>query len=97
MTRRFVLRARAESDLRLAFQWYESQRAGLGRQFLDAVRERLESVRSYPEANPVVYRDVRRAVVSRFPYLIFYIVRPTQIVVLAILHHARNPASWPRR
>jgi len=97
MTRRFVLRPRAENDIQSAFEWYESQRSGLGEQFLTAVRERLEAVRSFPESNSIIYRDVRRAVVSRFPYLIFYVVRPTRVAVLAVLHHARNPAVWPRR
>jgi plasmid stabilization system protein ParE len=97
MTRRFILRPRAENDIRSAFEWYESQRLGLGDQFLAALRERLEAVRNFPEANPIVYRDIRRAVVSRFPYLIFYVVGPTRITVLAVLHHARNPAVWPRR
>lgn len=97
MTRRFILRPRAESGIQSAFEWYESQRPGLGDQFLAAVRERLEAVRSFPESNPIIYRDIRCAVVSRFPYLIFYVVRPTRIAVLAILHHARNPAVWPRR
>lgn len=97
MTRRLALRPRAESDIRSAFEWYESQRAGLGEEFLAAVREKLEAVRSFPESNPVIYRDVRRAVVSRFPYLIFYVVRPTRVAVLAVLHHARNPAAWPSR
>jgi len=50
-----------------------------------------------PESNPEIYRGIRRAVVSRFPYLIFYIVRPKRVAVLAVLHHARNPAIWPRR
>jgi plasmid stabilization system protein ParE len=97
MSRRFILRPRAENDIQAAFEWYESQRSELGDQFLVAVRERLEGIRKFPDANPVVYRSIRRAVVSRFPYLIFYIVRPERITVLAVLHHARNPASWPRR
>ena len=97
MNRRFILRPRAENDIQAAFEWYESQRYGLGDEFLVAVRERLEAIRKFPEANPVVYRSIRRALVSRFPYLIFYIVRPERITVLAVLHHARNPASWPRR
>ena|SRR5438477_3821750 len=71
MTRRFVLRPRAENDIQSAFEWYESQRSGLGEQFLTAVRERLEAVRSFPESNSIIYRDVRRAVVSRFPYSSF--------------------------
>lgn len=97
MTRRFILRPRAENDIQSAFEWYESQRPGLGDEFLTAIREKLEAIRSFPESGPVIYRDVRRAVVSRFPYLIFYVVRAMRVSVLAILHHARNPAVWPRR
>jgi plasmid stabilization system protein ParE len=97
MTRRFILRPRAEHDIQSAFEWYESQRPGLGDEFLVALRQRLEAVRSFPESNPILYRDIRRAVLSRFPYLIFYVVRPTQVAVLAVLHHARNPATWPRK
>jgi len=97
MTRQFILRPRAEDDIRSAFEWYESQRVGLGTEFLDALRERLEAVRAHPEANPVLYRGIRRAVVSRFPYLVFYVVQPERVAVLAVLHHARNPAVWPRR
>ena len=97
MTRQFILRPRAERDIQSAYEWYESQRAGLGNEFLAALRERLEAVRSHPESSPVIYRGIRRAVVSRFPYLIFYIARQERVAVLAVLHHARNPAVWPRR
>ena len=97
MTRRFILRPRAECDIQSTFEWYESQRPGLGDEFLVSLRERLETVRSFPEAFPVLYRDVRRAVVSRFTYVVFYVVRPTRVAVLAVLHQSRNPEIWPRR
>ena len=97
MTRRFILRPRAERDLQSAFEWYESQRPGLGDEFLVSLRERLETVRGFPEAFPVLYRDVRRAVVSRFPYVVFYVAQPTRVAVLAVVHQSRNPATWPRR
>jgi plasmid stabilization system protein ParE len=97
MTRQFIVRARAEHDIRSAFEWYESQRAGLGAEFLAALSERLETVRAHPESSPILYRGIRRAVLSRFPYLIFYVARPERVAVLAVLHHAGNPAVWPRR
>jgi len=97
MTRRVVLRGRAQNDLRSAFRWYESRRPGLGEAFLAAVQERLENVSAFPDAHRVVYRRIRRAVVSRFPYLIFYVAKADRVDVLAILHHARNPADWPSR
>jgi hypothetical protein len=36
------------------------------------------------------------AIVSRFPYLVFCVIQPTRVTVLAVLHHSRSPASWPR-
>ena len=97
MTQRFILRLRAERDIHSAFEWYESQQRGLGEEFLVALRDRLEVVRDFPDSCPVVYRNVRRAVVSRFPYLVFYVAQPARVAVLAVLHHSRNPESWPRR
>ena len=96
MNRRFILRARAERDIQSAYEWYESQQHGLGDEFLASLRERLEGVRSSPESSAVLYRDIRRAVVTRFPYVIFYIVQPTRVAVLAVLHQSRSPATWPR-
>jgi toxin ParE1/3/4 len=97
MTRRVTLRQRAQHQLRSAFQWYESRRPGLGQAFLAAIEERLENIAAFPDAHPIIYRRIRRAVVSTFPYLIFYVIKPDRIDVLAVLHHARNPADWPSR
>lgn len=97
MTRRFILRLRAERDAQSIFEWYESRRPGLGNEFLASLRERLETVRDFPESCPVIYRGIRRAVVPRFPYVVFYVVQPTRVAVLAVLHQSRNPEIWPRR
>lgn len=97
MTWQFILRPWAEHDIQSAFEWYEFQRAGLGAEFLAALRERLEAVRAKPESSPVLYRGIRRALVSRFSYFIFYVAQPERVAVLAVLHHVRNPGIWPRR
>ena len=63
-----VFRPAVRDELDEAYRWYESQRPGLGDEFLDCIDEMLNRVSVMPEAYPVVYRDVRRAVVQRFPY-----------------------------
>jgi len=96
VTRRFILRPRAERDIQSVFDWYESQQPALGDEFKASLHERLGTIREFPESAPIIYRDVRRAVVSRFPYLIFFVVRPTRVAVLAVLHQSRDPNVWPR-
>ncbi len=66
----YVRRA-AELDVANAQRWYEEQQAGLAAQFhyeLSVVITRLsETLLIYP----VVYRNIRRAVLRRFPYLVW--------------------------
>jgi plasmid stabilization system protein ParE len=44
-----------------------------------------------------VFEEVRRAVVRRFPYAVFYKIEPQQVVVLAVFHSRRDPKSWQAR
>jgi plasmid stabilization system protein ParE len=39
--------------------------------------------------------DIRRLVVTPFPYLVFYQVTAEAIIIHAVRHAARDPASMP--
>ena len=87
--------ARAEFDE--AHAWYEKQRPGLGEEFSERVHEVLNSIATFPEIHQCTYKDVRRAVVRRFPYLILYRIKPSRVRVIAVFHSRRNPAIWQAR
>lgn len=97
MSRVFRIRLKAEKDIRAAYLWYEEQETGLGIEFLAVLRERLEAIQRFPESSPILYRNVRRAVVPRFPYVVFYVTDERRLSVLAVLHQFRDPATWPSR
>lgn len=97
MTYRVRLREEAEHDLEEAASWYESQMPGLGHDFLDMVEQALDSVAQNPFYYPVVHRGTHRALMSRFPFAIFYGVRESEISVIAVMHGSRNPARWKYR
>lgn len=80
-----------------AFRWYQEQRSGLGLEFLAALDDTFDVVRTRPEAFAVVHRDIRIAAVDRFPYGIYFRLRPDRIRVVGVLHFKRNPATWQRR
>jgi plasmid stabilization system protein ParE len=96
MTQPVVFRRRVQQDLRSAFAWYERQRSGLGEPYLTEVRATFALIGASPELYPAVYGEVRRAIVSRFPFAVFYIIEPSRIVILRVLHTARDPKLWPR-
>jgi plasmid stabilization system protein ParE len=97
MTPSVVIRPEAEADLAEAFAWYEERRAGLGDRFLLSVEATLSAIKRYPESFPVVHRQVRRALLRRFPYGVFYTVAESAIVVFAVFHCGRAPRRWQER
>lgn len=96
MTWNLVLRRRAVRELQRVHDRYEAQREGLGEAFLAEVERVLAVLEQHPLRFPILHSTVRRALTRRFPYSIFFRIRDEQVVVLTVLHHARDPARWPR-
>jgi len=97
MSRRLVIRVEAEAELLEAFRWYEKQQAGLGEEFLGCVETTLAQIQDSSERYAAVQGEIRRALVRRFPYGVFYLVRRDAIVVLAVFHASRDPKQWRTR
>ncbi|MDF1501794.1 type II toxin-antitoxin system RelE/ParE family toxin [Roseisolibacter sp. H3M3-2] len=94
---RFSFRAAAAADLAAAYEWYEGRESGLGEALLRAVGEAAAGAAAAPEQYPVVRGDVRRVLVGRFPYGLFYRVLRGEVVVVACFHLRRDPQVWHRR
>ena len=92
-----IVRPDAEADIAAAYDWYEEQREGLGREFLEEISVAIDAVQADPMRFQAIFRTLRRALVHRFPYGIFFIARPDTIIVVAAMHLARNPRRIHRR
>ena len=87
----------AETELREAWNWYESQVSGLGERFLAEVKATRAMIESLPMAWHSLGDGVRRCRLRRFPYGLVYTVLDDEILVLAVAHHHRQPAYWRDR
>ena len=94
---RIRLGAEAKRDVREARDWYADQKPGLDLEFRDELDRTLGRIRDFPESYPIVYKDVRRANLHRFPYGVFYHRRKGGLFVLAVASHARHPRRWQER
>ena len=87
---------RVDLDVAATYQWYEAEQAGLGSEFL----EELDASYDRIVDGPFKYRDlesgIRRALLRRFPYAVYFAVEADVVVVLAVLHVSRDPAEWQR-
>jgi plasmid stabilization system protein ParE len=94
---RFIVRPAAAADIDEAYLWYESQRVGLGDEFLAAAQAVIDEIAEDPLRHPVVLRNTRRTLLRRFPYAVYYRVYDDVVVVVACMHGRRNPTRWQSR
>jgi plasmid stabilization system protein ParE len=99
MNRAFRPEPEASAELEDAVVWYQTRRAGLGLEFVQAVDAALESIARWPQIGhrvPGVPNDipVRRFPIARFPYHIVYMEWDSAIRLLAFAHDSRKPSYW---
>lgn len=97
MTYKVLVRPEAAREIQEAFDWYEERSEGLGLEFLRVADACLSGVQRNPAAYQIVHEQVRRALLRKFPYALFYLVTGDTVVVLACFHVKRSPADWLRR
>jgi plasmid stabilization system protein ParE len=94
---RLIYHPAAAAELIETARFYEERVSSLGADFLDKIETAICAIESDPHRNRVIKSDVRRYLLSRFPFAIYYRVAPDQLRILAIKHHSRHPDYWRRR
>ena len=97
MIENVVILPEAVDDLVEARAWYEDRSVGLGERFLGRVNDCIERIQKNPELFERVYKDYRRAMVHRFPYVVFYEFSVDTIIVYSVFHSAQDPRKWRKR
>lgn len=86
----------AEQDIAGAYGWYETQRRGLGEEFISCLEARLEVVCRQPEMFPFILDDYRRALIRRFPFAVLYEFNDNSVIVYGVFHTSQDPTKWRR-
>lgn len=97
MTFALQVRRAAELEIAEAQLWYEAKDEGLGAEFLSEVSQTIDRILETPLIYQNVHRGVCRAIVHRFPYLIWYQVGTERIVVMACTYAGRDPQRMKTR
>ncbi|HWL10085.1 MAG TPA: type II toxin-antitoxin system RelE/ParE family toxin [Planctomicrobium sp.] len=97
MAAKLTITPEVMQDLDEAYAWYETQRFGLGEEYLSCIDACLETIGRSPDLFEVVHEHYRRALVRRFPYAIFFEAIAHQITIYGVFHTARDPWKWKGR
>lgn len=94
---RLIAAPAADLDVEGAFEWYEGERSELGFEFLDELRAAYDRIVEGPLKYQNLRSGIRRALLNRFPYAVYFAVEGELVVVVAVLHASRDPAEWQQR
>jgi plasmid stabilization system protein ParE len=74
-----------------AKEFYNLQNPTLGDTFKNDIKRSIKSIEKFPNLYPNITSNMRRCVLHRFPYSIFYAITDSTILVLSVAHQHRKP------
>jgi toxin ParE1/3/4 len=95
---RAIFHPAARQELEETIDHYNAERQGLGREFREEVQRVLDLLARFPRLGQPVRGSVRRAMLSRFPYHVYYrLLESGHLRILAVAHNRRRPEYWGSR
>lgn len=95
--RRVVVRRLAQAEIAEAFEWYRERSVTAAGDFLAEVDRAMAAIAADPERFPLVHGRLRRMLLQRFPYGVYFKVYAPSISVVGVIHGHRHPDVWLKR
>ncbi|MGH8620521.1 MAG: type II toxin-antitoxin system RelE/ParE family toxin [Burkholderiales bacterium] len=87
----------AELELTEAAAYYELQVPGLGERFAAEVQRAAELLLEHPEIGSLADPVLRRFVLNRFPFTLYYSTTSDVLRIEVVAHQSRLPGYWKAR
>lgn len=97
MTWKLEIRNEADAEIFEAYNWYESQKAGLGDRFINEFESVLQKITTTPHHYKIAKSIFRQASLKSFPFVIYFEIADATIIVYSVFHTSRNPSKILRR
>lgn len=94
---RYRLAPEAREEYRAAAFYYLQESPRIAMAFVDEVEAGIAQIRARPATWRILEDGIRRYLVKRFPYGIYYTVEQREVVVWAIMHLHRRSDYWKTR
>ena len=86
-----------DSDVIAAAEWYDERQALLGSDFIARVEKAVTQLIANPERRSSVDFGVRYWPVERFPFVVFYDLTETEVLVVGVMHTSQESEKWLAR
>lgn len=83
-----------DSDVLNAAAWYDERQPQLGSDFVVRVERAVSQMMADPDRRTSADYGVRYWPVERFPYVVFYDLTDTELLVLGVMHTSQESRKW---
>jgi len=91
MLPRLIIATKAYNDIETARNWYDNQSSLAGDWFVDEINLYVRNITKNPYRYAMATASVRRCLLKKFPYKIFFSVKSDVVVILRIRHNKQKP------
>ena len=85
------------TELEEVRDYYESQSFGLGGDFVGEFERQVLKIAAMPERWMIVRGDLRRSLMKRFPYVIFFRILESDVIRVTVVKHEKRHPSFGMR
>lgn len=95
--KRLIILPDAEIDIKETVSYYKERTEGLEKEFVKLIDTSCHDIKNNPETFPIVKYDIRKYVVAKFEFCIYFIDRKDALYIIAVFHDKRDPKEWHKR
>jgi hypothetical protein len=97
MAFKIVIKPIVFSDTEEAVIYYENKLPGLGKRFYNSFLFALDEIQLKPSTFSFVKKPVRRHLIKKFPYKIFYLIAGDSIIIIIGVSHTKRSNAFVKR
>mgnify|MGYP003551154455 CR=1 FL=1 len=88
---KLIISRKAFEEILDAKEYYNLQQENLGENFYFDIKNAIDNIKSLPNLYPNITKEIKRTLLHRFPYSIFYTIKDEVILILSVAHQHRKP------
>jgi plasmid stabilization system protein ParE len=97
VVKRLIILPFAETDIKETVSYFKEVSDALDCDFIQEIDSSFFEILSNPAAFPIAKYDIRKFVMAKFPFCIYFVDRKEALYILSVFHDKRNPRDWQRR
>ena len=97
MLKRLIILPFAEIDIKESVSYLKEVSDDLGHDFTQELDSSFYEILRNPEAFPIAKYDIRKFVMTKFSFCVYFVDRKEGLYILSVFQDKRNPKDWQRR